>query len=91
MNMIADGMSDTWGHSSITPRPSRIICPQLALGSLTDRLRKASEPSATMATAMATSANATTGKITFGRISRTMILVFFAPMTRAAVTNSRSA
>ena len=66
-----------------TPRPSLIICPQLALGSLTDRPRKARCPRRRWPRRWRR-ARTPHGRITFGRISRSMIRRVLRAHARAA-------
>src|SRR5205085_10094557 len=88
-NSAIEGQRQISGSCSRELRPSLIIPPHVGVGGRTDRPRKASAPSATMATATATSANDRAVGSTLGRISRRTMRVLLAPRARAASTNSR--
>src|SRR5688572_11184367 len=75
---------------SVLPNaPDSIRLPQLRTSPRTLKPRNANAPSATIAKPTPSRASDVIGTITFGRISRRMILKFPAPSPRAAVTNSR--
>ena len=65
------------------------MLPHDGVGARTPTPRMRSVPSATMATAMPSSAIDNIAGSTFGSTSRTMMRPFFAPCARAASTNSR--
>ena len=65
------------------------MLPHDGVGGRTPTPRIASAPSATIATAMPSSAIENIAGSTFGSTSRTMMRPFFAPWARAASTNSR--
>src|SRR5690606_30004641 len=88
-NMAADGTSAVWGAELRWRLLSEIIPPQVGSGGSTLRPSRASEPSSTMTTPIATRPNAATEGITLGTISRSRIRPRRAPSVWAAWTNSR--
>ena len=88
--MHSAGSNTTCGARCNAVRPMAIMLPHVGVSVSTLAPRMASVPSATIATAMPSSAIDNIAGNTLGSTSRQMMRRCFAPCARAARTNSRS-